>query len=381
MAFSVRAALLYASIFLTIGVQTPFLPLWLAAKGLDPQTIGVALAAATAARVTMAPVGGRLTDQFGSLQTAVLLAFIATGAGFTLTGFADRVGGIMLALVVAAGLAASSLPLVDAYAVHGLAARGRPYGPVRLWGSVAFIVGNLAAGWISTLVLPVNFIWVIIGCYWLGIAPAVRLPPVTPAAADPHRRTRLAELWRVPGLLPVMLGSGLIQASHALFYGFGSLQWTAAGLSGLTVGLLWALSVVAEIMLFAFAHRAPDALTPMTLLMAGAIGGIVRWAAMALDPAFVWLPVLQVLHALSFGATHLGAMQVVARSAPPGLAATTQAALSTINGAFMAAALALSGLLYASAGPAAYAAMAALAAAGGGVMWMFGRRGLATEQG
>ena len=32
-----RLALFYASVFVALGVQLPFLPVWLAAKGLDPQ--------------------------------------------------------------------------------------------------------------------------------------------------------------------------------------------------------------------------------------------------------------------------------------------------------------------------------------------------------
>jgi PPP family 3-phenylpropionic acid transporter len=85
---------------------------------------------------------------------------------------------------------------------------------------------------------------------------------------------------------------------------------------------------------------------------------------MAFDPPFLLLPVLQCLHALSFGATYLGAVQYLARCAPPGLAATAQGLLAVANGLAMAAAMALSGTLHARFGAGAYAAMALMAAAG-----------------
>jgi PPP family 3-phenylpropionic acid transporter len=73
---------------------------------------------------------------------------------------------------------------------------------------------------------------------------------------------------------------------------------------------------------------------------------------------------LQCLHALSFGATHLGAVAVVARRAPAELAATAQGYFAVALGLVMAAALGVSGVLYAHWGGFAYAAMALVAAAG-----------------
>jgi PPP family 3-phenylpropionic acid transporter len=103
----------------------------------------------------------------------------------------------------------------------------------------------------------------------------------------------------------------------------------------------------------------------MTLLTVGAIGAALRWTAMALDPPVAVLPELQILHALSFGATHLGALSFVARHAPPGQSATAQAYLAMAQGAVMALTITASGWLYGMFGAAAYVAMALVAIAGG----------------
>src|SRR5205085_7872305 len=97
----------------------------------------------------------------------------------------------------------------------------------------------------------------------------------------------------------------------------------------------------------------------------GAAGAVVRWTAMALDPPAALLAPLQCLHALSFGATFLGAVQFLARVAPEGEAATAQGDFSTLQSIVSAAATGLSGLLYGIFGALAYAAMAACAAVGG----------------
>ena len=57
----------------------------------------------------------------------------------------------------------------------------------------------------------------------------------------------------------------MIQGSHALYYGFSTMDWRAVGLDGTLIGMLWGLGVAAEIVLFALSGRLPKALRPTTL--------------------------------------------------------------------------------------------------------------------
>jgi PPP family 3-phenylpropionic acid transporter len=112
---------------------------------------------------------------------------------------------------------------------------------------------------------------------------------------------------------------------------------------------------MAEIALFALSARLPSTITPLAMLLVGAAGAVVRWSAMAAAPPAILLPALQCLHALSFGATHLGALALVARMAPPGLGATAQGYFAVALGVTMAVATALAGVLYGRFGSGAYA--------------------------
>jgi len=85
---------------------------------------------------------------------------------------------------------------------------------------------------------------------------------------------------------------------------------------------------------------------------------------MAFDPPVALLPLLQLMHGLSFGAVHLGALAFVARHAPPGQGATAQGYAAIALGVAMAGATGLAGVLFASFGSAAYAAMALAAIVG-----------------
>jgi PPP family 3-phenylpropionic acid transporter len=296
---------------------------------------------------------------------------------------------ILVAVSIASLATAPAMPLTDAYALKGLTQRGRAYGPVRVWGSVAFVVANFGAGFLIDRIAPVGIIWLLFGSLVLVAAAALMLRPLAQDRVSAEKPDATAgKLLLSPGFWMVAAGASLIQASHAVYYGFSVLDWRAKGLEASSIGGLWGLAVIAEIVLFAYSARIQQRLGAHGLLGAGALGAVVRWGVMSLNPPLLLLPVLQSLHALSFGATHLGSMQLLAHLAPArqfataqgDLAtgrqfATAQGDLATVLALVMAGGMALSGALYADLGDRAYAAMA-LAAALGGAFVLLARRWL-----
>jgi MFS transporter, PPP family, 3-phenylpropionic acid transporter len=364
--FSLRLKAFYAALFLTLGVQLPFLPLWLTAKGLDAGSIGIVLAIPALIRIVAIPVATRMADRRDAVRGVIILAAAAAALGFGALAFAQGAAAIMLVYALASAAYAPVMMLADTYALRGLAQRGRAYGPVRLWGSAAFMAASFGAGALLDWMAPVDLIWLMVGAMAIATAAALALLPLSaePTGGAPVRASARG-LLRNPAFLAAIAAASLVQASHALYYGFSTIDWQATGYDGGVIGALWALGVISEIALFALSARLPSTITPLAMLLAGAAGAVVRWSAMAAAPPAVLLPVLQCLHALSFGATHLGALALVARMAPPGLGATAQGYFSVAHGMTMAVATALAGVLYGRFGSSAYAAMAVLAIAGG----------------
>ncbi len=364
--FAFRLSLLYGTFFAYTGLSLPFMPAWLAAKGLDARDIGIVLAAPMVVRVVAVPLSTRLADRVAGLRPALVAAAVASVAGFALVGLSGQFVPILATYTLAAVLLAPVLPLTDAYALRGLRDRTRSYGSVRLWGSVTFIVANLGGGVLLARLGAINVIWVVTAALALNALAALALVPLPRDAPEPTPlRPVRASLWRVPAFAAVMLGASLIQASHAVMYGFGTVQWGARGIDGTTIGMLWAIGVVAEIVLFALSARVVGALGATGMIVLGGAGGVLRWAVMAFDPPTAALPPLQALHALSFGATHLGAMHLIGRAAPAGRSATTQGDFVAVQGVVFAAVMSGSGVLVETYGSLAYGAMAACAAAGG----------------
>lgn len=364
----VRLALLYACLFFELGVNLPFFPIWLKAQSLDSSAIGIVVAVPLLTRILANPMVGALADRSGRISLVLTACALLVAAGTGLLAVAHGLWAILLVVVTIAMAQGPLIALADAMTLGRLAEAERSeliYGRVRLWGSLGFAAANLAAGW-SLEWFSADFVIVLllISAIFTAVAAAGCM------AAVPNRPVpggEKNEAWPAPPLLLVgtIAGAALVQASHAAFYGFGTLHWQAAGISGAAMGGLWALGVLSEVALFAFVgYRMNGPAAAAWLLVAAAATAILRWMGMSQDPGSAALIGLQLLHGVTFGATHLGSIFLLSRLAPGRMQASAQAWLAGGWAGVMALLTTLSGQLYESWGEQIYLVMTAVAATG-----------------
>jgi MFS transporter, PPP family, 3-phenylpropionic acid transporter len=160
-----------------------------------------------------------------------------------------------------------------------------------------------------------------------------------------------------------LVASGGVQAAHATFLTFGTLIWQKQGLSGGWIGALWAIGVFAEVALFAVSGWLVRTFGAVALLTAGAASSILRWAVMGLDPGLSVLVPLQILHGLTYGASHIGAIHFIGKAVPLRAAGSAQALYATVAaGLAMGFATLIAGWLYARYGVQSYFSMCIIAA-------------------
>ena len=355
-----RFALYYAAVFAGPGVTLPFLPAFLAGRGLGAAEVASVLVAQQIARLIAAPVAGRAADASGRRRHAAALAACAGMAASVLV-VAAQPALLLPACALAAAVNAPLVPLGDAVALRAAALGLADFGRVRSVGSVAFIAGTLAGGVAVRHAGPEVVPWAMGLGFAASAGAALALPPIEPPPARGGGRG-LALLGSRAFLL-LLLASGLVQGSHALHYAFSVLWWERWGIGPDLAGALWTVGVAAETVLIACARALLERVEPQGLLAAGAAAAGARWIATALTTDPWLLAPIQALHALSFGATMLGAAGLIVRLVPPELGATAQSLHAALGpGLFTLLLTAASGPLYARLGGEAFLAMAAAAA-------------------
>lgn len=364
---SARLALFFVATFAVVGLHLPFFPVFLATCGFDPETIGVVLAVPLLVRIFAAPAISFTADRLGAHRMILILLCVLATLAFALFGLASGLAPVLVIAMLFAMVWTSVIPMTESLATSAVRTHGIDYGKIRSWGSLAFIVASFAGGAIIDWFGSGAAYWMILSAIALTVPAALILPgrpPGVPRAA-PLRLADAARLVRSPVYLLLLLAVLLIQGAHALLYSFGTLHWHSIGISPSMIGILWAIGTGAEILTFSFAAWPLRRFGPLNLVLIGGVAGVVRWGLTALDPPLAVLALAQILHALSFGASHLGALYLISGAVPARLNATAQGVYSAVYGGIgIGGVIMLSGPLYAALGREAFLVMAGLSLAG-----------------
>jgi PPP family 3-phenylpropionic acid transporter len=362
---------LYAAMYAAYGVASPFLPIFVAERGLSPEEIGFALAAGTVMRLVSAPFAGRIADLLQALRV-VLVVSIAAAALVTLGYLSARGFWMVLAVMLLHAWALAPMTvLADALALGaGSRPGGFEYGRVRGTGSAAFILGTLVSGQAIgsfglEVIIPLQAL--LLG----GAALAATRVPELPHTRTVHAHPGAPVLLRLPAFRNLVLVAALVMGSHAMHDAFAVIRWRAAGISPEVSSLLWSEAVAAEVVVFWLVGPAMvRRLTPPGAMALAAAAGVLRWAVMAWTADLFALALVQPLHGLTFALLHLACMRLLLRSVPAGLEGTAQALYATVGVGAASALLSLvSGALYGRLGADAFWFMAALCAASLPLTW------------
>ena len=365
--FAGRVALFYGTLFGLVGTHLPFFPVWLRAIGIDAAWIGIIIAIPAVTRFTILPFVTALAERRHALRGALVLTAIATALGFALVGSQRQPLLVFLAYVATCALWTPMLPLTDAYALRGVVRYGLNYGPLRLAGSAAFVVGALACGLLADIISAEKLIWVIVAVAVLGAVASLVLQNLDRPAAGPVGPHGGTALLRDAGFLAIIVASALIQGSHAAYYTFASINWQAHGLGGLTIAGLWVLGVLAEIVVFAVSPRLT--LQPAIMVAISALCAVLRWLVTAQEPQLAVLALVQLAHGVTYGLTQVGTMGLLVRHVPVHVMARGQGYFAACSGIVSSSASIASGAVYAHYGQGVYYLMAAMAASGGLLIW------------
>jgi MFS transporter, PPP family, 3-phenylpropionic acid transporter len=365
--FAIRMWAFFAGYFVFSGVSTPFFPVWLQSRGLTEVEIANCVALPGIIRVLLTPLAGLFADRAPHRRVAAITFTLPAAAIFLFAGRAEGYRSILVITGVAFTLWALALPVAEALALTGVRRFGLDYGRMRLGGSVAFIVTNLGSGALLSVLDVGAIFWFMVATLTVAAAVAFALP-VTPRAVraldDRTRPDALhpRKLLAHPAFLALLFVGGLIQASHAVLYSFGSIHWRALGFTGFDIGIFWAIGVACENLLFRQSRAAIRTFGPFGLLVLGGLAAILRWTVYSTDPGFLGFALLQGLHGLTFGATYLGNQHAIARAIPEELTALAQGLFSMISGLLLAGTTFLAGPLYEAFGGRAFLVMTVLPA-------------------
>ncbi|MEO1828986.1 MAG: MFS transporter [Pseudomonas sp.] len=354
----------YFAYFALLGGVAPFLSLYFESLAFSPARIGELVAIPMLMRCIAPNLWGWLGDATGQRLLIVRVGALLTALCFA--GIFWRQDYWWLAAIMAlhSFFWHAVLPQFEAITLAHLGSQSARYSQLRLWGSVGFILTVVLLGLLLQRAGMAVYPMAMFGIMLL-IAVCSTLVPQPPRqlASAAVAGDGFVQRLRQPGVPAFFVAVALMQLSHGPYYTFLSIHLEALGYSRGLIGMLWALGVLAEIVLFMFMHRLLAWISLRQLLVVSFALAALRWLLLGkLAEEMLVLVFAQLLHAATFGAFHVASIHLVQQRFGERYQGQGQALYATLAGIGGALGALCSGYAWAGMGPTLTFAAAALAA-------------------
>ena len=362
---SSRISVMYAAIYLHYGAFGLFIPMWFSHRGLNPEEIGTLMSLPMFLRILFVAPVSNLADRLQRIREVLLACVVGAMLIMSFMSFA-HVYWQMLLFFTLFSLVWDPLPiLADSYAVLAVRTRGLDFGRMRLWGSLAFVVANVASGSLIGAYSPEVIPWFTAGLLAIPIVPILLLPPDRELGnGEKGERVSWRSAFADRAVVLAMISTALITSSHVLLYTFGTIQWPAMGMDGTTIGILVGVSIAAEIIVLFGAQKLLGKRSPLLLIALGGVTAVIRWALTAMHPGLYGIAALQLLNGITGMGVMAGLMLFIAQRIDGRMISTVQGINAVVLGLTAALATFGSGYAWKALGYNAYLLAALVAAAG-----------------
>ena len=342
--------------------MAPFWAMWLENKGLSPSEIGIIIAVPHFMKIFMAPLISQAADQrdeywrpliICSSLSVLFSAFYFVVADFWPLFFITVAVNISMPVI---------MPLLETITISQTTKHHLNYGWIRSFGSVSFIAASVFMGWFLKSNSVDYVVWVSFASLVLIFISALFLPRGNKKISKYSDNTApLLNLIKQPNFVWFLFTVGFLQMSHGVYYSMGSIHWKDNGLNEDIIGLLWAIGVIAEIAVFLFMGKIIDRTSTRAIFAVIGIFGTFRWAVMGVSVSLPVLFAVQLIHGLTFGASHFAAIKYLSKNIASEFSGSAQSLYTAFPlGLGMALSTYFGSLLFEHVGGNAYYAMSLL---------------------
>ena len=301
----------YFLFFVTVGIYMPYWSLYLKSINFNAEQIGILSAIVVGTKIFSTYLWGWVVDHTGQRMRIIQIASLFSALTFVAALFVEDFWVLVFIMFLFSIFWSASLPQVEAATLSHLGESSHTYTVIRLWGSIGFIIIVWSLGIVFES-LSISFVPLIllISMVLVWIL-TLSIPEIPPEHHDDSTES-LKEILRKPNVIALLLVCFLILASHGPYYTFYSIYLEDHGYSRSFIGQMWALGVIAEVVLFLFMHRLVAVFGLRKLLLLSLFSAGVRWLLIAFFvDKLALLGFAQILHAATFGICHAVAIQYV----------------------------------------------------------------------
>jgi len=317
--------------FASLGVVVPYWSLYLQSLSFNAKEISELMAILMATKIVAPYIWSWIADHTGHCMKIIRLGSVMSVITFAGVFFDSSFWWLALVMLLFSFFWNATLPQFEANTMNFLGTDTHKYSVIRLWGSLGFVVAVIVIGSmldnVGYLLVPVSIfiLYVLITVFSFMVKDAKH-------TVSHSENGSIFIALKEPHVIALLLICFLMQMSHGPYYTFYSIYLKEFDYSSTTLGWLWALGVIAEIVLFMFMHRLMPKYGPRKLMIIALLLTSVRWLMVGFFVESLTMVILaQCLHAASFGLYHAVAIELFHRNFKGKLQGRGQALYSAIS--------------------------------------------------
>lgn len=301
----------YFFYFASLGALLPYWGLYLDSLGFNEVAIGNMMAIVMATKVISPNIWGWIADHTGRRMAIVRLGSLLAALAFLGVFISSGYLWLIMVMMVFSFFWNASLPQFEATTLNHLGKQVHRYSGIRLWGSIGFMVSVWGLGEVldgqGIQFLP-WILFVLFAAIWINSM----LVPEEAAGHLALDHEPLRKILSRPEVVGLLLACFFMQAGHGPYYTFYSIYLNKHEYSLSLIGGLWALGVLAEVVIFMLMYRLTARYSLKNLLLISLILAVIRWLIIGLFVESLSMLVFsQLLHAATFGIYHAAAIQLI----------------------------------------------------------------------
>jgi len=344
-----RFALFYFLSFAAVSLYGTYGSLYFRRRGVSDVQLGLLFSIPAWIGIFAPMVWGVISDALHQRKLPSLIMHLMTAAVFPLFWYWD--GGNFWLLCLWMGIFtfvfSAGIPVTDAWVLDHLSHRGGDYGKIRSWGSFGFAMSLLASIFLlkkAKMSTAQDLLPVFLGFCSLRIISglyALSLPDYHTRGKRPKLDWKDLEVYLHPFPLIFFLAVFMSRFLFSPYYTFFTIYLDEMGIPDNFKGLFWVVAVGFETGLIAISGSLLKRFGPVKLLLAGLWAMAFRMFIFSVNPCWHIILATQCLHALTFGAFHVGSIQIINKITPQQFRASGQ----TFNGALQGIGSVIGGIL------------------------------------
>tara|TARA_B100001142_G_scaffold55226_1_gene53667 strand:+ start:1176 stop:2339 length:1164 start_codon:yes stop_codon:yes gene_type:complete len=312
--FYSRLSSFYFSYYFFVGLFVPYWGIYLTSLSFSALQIGALLSLFQISRIFAPNFLGWIADRSGEYIKWIKISSFFGFILFIGIFWANSFLSIFLIMMAMSIFTSSTLPLAESLTLAHLKANkaDSKYSHIRLWGSIGFIVAAILLGVMIDSIGEKSLIYALL-LTQLVIFLLAFILPTKKVIFLPKKKRSIWPILKKREVAVLLVSCALMVSSHGLLYNFYSIFLEQQGYSGTTIGLLWAVGVIFEIIIFLLMPRILNKFTLKAVLLISLGFAVIRFFLIgAYVDSMILLFIAQVMHAATFGSFHVASIQLIA---------------------------------------------------------------------